>query len=117
MNVRRIEAGNAERPLYALLPFLYYENMTREKFTESLLSSGFSECPGGEGCTLYERDGSYIFAFPSHIASPLYDAEWHSSYEDIRLTRSRRGWFEIEKTDGSSIVLSSDDDIEIGCMG
>lgn len=91
--------------------------MTREKFTESLLSSGFSECPGGEGYTLYERDGIYIFAFPTHIAASLYDAEWQTDYEEIRLTRSRRGWFEIEKTDCSSIVLTSDDDIEIGCMG
>lgn len=91
--------------------------MTREKLIESLLSSGFSECFSGEEYTLYERDGSYIFAFQTHIASSLYDAEWQSDYEEIRLTRSRKGWFEIEKTDGSSIVLSSDDDIEIGCMG
>lgn len=91
--------------------------MTREKLIESLLSSGFSECFSGEEYTLYERDGSYIFAFQTHIASSLYDAEWQSDYEEIRLTRSRKGWFEIEKTDGSSIVLSSDDDFEIGCMG
>lgn len=91
--------------------------MTREKFIESLLSSGFSECRSDGGYALYERDGSYIFAFDTHIASSLYNAEWKAGYDEIKLTRSRRGSFEIEKTDSSSILITSDEDIEIGCMG
>ena len=91
--------------------------MTKEKFVSCLLSSGFRECSGGDGYTLYERDGNYIFAYPEHIASSLSNPDWSSSYDEIKLTRSRQGWFEIERLDGSSITLVSEDDFEIGCMG
>ncbi len=91
--------------------------MTKEKFISCLLSSGFRECTGGDGYTLYERDGNYIFACETHIASSLSSPDWLSSYDEIKLTRSRQGWFEIERFDGSSITLVRDDDFEIGCMG
>ena len=91
--------------------------MTREKFIESIISDRFRECTRGEDYSLYERDGNYIFVFPSFITSSLHNPEWQVSYEDIVLTRSRRLWFEIETKGGSSITLVSDDDFEIGCMG
>ena len=91
--------------------------MTREKFIDSITSSRFRECTREEGYTLYERDGNYIFVFPQYIASSLHNPEWQVSYEDIVLTRSRQGWFEIELNDAPSITLVSEEDIEIGCMG
>ena len=91
--------------------------MTKEKFVSCLLSSGFRECTSGDGYTLYERDGNYIFAYDGHIASSLSSPDWSAQYDEIKLTRSRHGWFEIERIDGSSITLVSEDDFEIGCMG
>ena len=91
--------------------------MTEEKFRESLISSGFRECPAGDGYTLYERDGNYIFAYQDYIAESSTGCGWKYSYSDIRLVRSRKGWFEIEMADGSSLTLEKEDEMEIGCMG
>ncbi len=91
--------------------------MTREKFIDSITSGRFRECTREEDYTLYERDGNYIFAFPSYITSSLNYPEWQVSYEDIVLTRSRRGWFEIEVKGRFPITLVSEEDIETGCMG
>ena len=38
-------------------------------------------------------------------------------YQDIKLLRIRKGYVEIELADGSSVSLSTDEEIEIGCMG
>lgn len=91
--------------------------MTKEKFTESLISSRFRECYSEDGYTLYERDGFYLFLYPGRVTDSPIAPSWSLSYEDVKLTRSRIGYFEIEKTDGTSITFTKDDDIEIGCMG
>ena len=91
--------------------------MTREKFIEAITACRFRECSGDDAYKLYERDGNYIFIFPMYIASSLSNPEWKAQYEDIVLTRSRQGWFEIEIKNSPSKTLVSDDDAEIGCMG
>ncbi len=91
--------------------------MTKEKFTESLISSRFRECYSEDGYTLYERDGFYLFLYPGRVTDSPITPSWSLSYEDVKLTRSRIEYFEIEKMDGTSITFTKDDDIEIGCMG
>ncbi len=91
--------------------------MTKEKFTESLISSRFRECYSEDGYTLYERDGFYLFLYLGRVTDSPITPSWSLSYEDVKLTRSRVGYFEIEKMDGTSITFTKDDDIEIGCMG
>lgn len=91
--------------------------MTKEKFTESLISSRFRECYSEGGYTLYERDGFYLFLYPERVTDSPLTPTWSLSYEEIKLTRSRIGYFEIEPISGSSVTFTKEDDIEIGCMG
>ncbi len=91
--------------------------MTKEKFTLSLISSRFRECYSEDGYTLYERDGFYLFLYPEKVTDSPVNPAWSLPYEEIKLTRSRIGWFEIEPLSGSPVTFTKDDDMEIGCMG
>ena len=91
--------------------------MTKEKFEESLINSKWNNALKDEDYTLYERDGSYLFLFSSFISDGKDTSSWKIDYESVKLTRSRKGWFEIELKDGKSIVMVTEDDYEIGCMG
>lgn len=91
--------------------------MTKEKFEESLINSKWNNALKDEDYTLYERDGSYLFLFSSFISDGKDNSSWKIDYESVKFTRSRKGWFEIELKDGKSIVMVTEDDYEIGCMG
>ena len=92
--------------------------MTKERFVESISNSGWNQVNSDDGNELWEREGVFIFLFDDHISDSIYQGTWSVCYSDIKTTRSRRHYYEIEKTDGMTIVvLSEEDDMEIGCMG
>lgn len=91
--------------------------MTKEKFEESLVSSKWNNALKEEDYSLYERDGSYLFLFSSFISDGKDNSNWKIDYESVKLTRSRKGWFEIESIDGKTITMVTEDGFEIGCMG
>lgn len=91
--------------------------MTKEKFEESLVSSKWNNALKEEDYSLYERDGSYLFLFSSFISDGKDNSNWKIDYESVKLTRRRKGWFEIELIDGKTITMVTEDGFEIGCMG
>lgn len=91
--------------------------MEKEKFVEALKDSRWNCCLSHGPYYLYERDGNYIFLFSTYISDSLEKSKWKIDYSDIKVVRNRRDSFEIEKIDGSSIFLLSEDEYEIGCMG
>ena len=91
--------------------------MTKEKFEESLINSKWNNALKENDYSLYERDGSYLFLFSSFISDGKDSSTWKIDYESVKLTRSRKGWFEIELIDGRTITMVTEDDFEIGCMG
>lgn len=91
--------------------------MTREKFIETLKGSAFRECRSDEEYALYEKDGIYLFLLNDRVTDALYGGTWEIPYQNIVLIRSRRGYLEIECKDGTSVSLTAEEEIEIGCMG
>ncbi len=67
--------------------------------------------------SLYERDGIYLFVFDSYVTDALTMPSFTLPFSDIALIRVRKGYFEIETVSKESFSLTSDDDIEIGCLG
>ena len=103
-----------------LLPGLlwYHGTMTRERFAESIESQGWISVDQNGEAELWEREGAFFFLFPDKVSESLQGEGWSVMIADVRTTRSRRHYHEIECFDGRVIVtLSEDDDIEIGCMG
>lgn len=91
--------------------------MTKERFVESIEKQGWNRLDAQEDVELWEREGTFFFLFDDAVSSSRTRSDWVIPFSDIRVTRSRRHFFEIEKTDGSSIVVLSEEDDEIGCMG
>ena len=91
--------------------------MTKEKFEESLINSKWNNALKENDYSLYERDGSYLFLFSSFISDGKDSSTWKIDYESVKLTRSLKGWFEIELVDGRTITMVTEDDFEIGCIG
>ena len=59
-----------------------------------------------------------MFLFETCVSESLDKKGWVIGYEDIKTTRSRRHYYEIEMIDGEiKVVLSEEDEMEIGCMG
>ena len=91
--------------------------MTKERFVESIEKQGWNRLDAQEDVELWEREGAFFFLLEDAVSSSRDRSDWVSPFSDIRVTRSRRHFFEIEKADGSSIVVLSEEDDEIGCMG
>ena len=91
--------------------------MTKERFVESIEKQGWNRLDAQEDVELWEREGAFFFRFDDAVSSSRTRSDWVIPFSDIRVTRSRRHFFEIEKADGSSIVVLSEEDDEIGCMG
>ncbi|MDY5931530.1 MAG: hypothetical protein SPJ34_05815 [Candidatus Ornithospirochaeta sp.] len=92
--------------------------MERDEFIAGIIDQGWSEAGSSDDSVLaFEREGTFIFVFSDSVKDSLYSPEWSVAFSEIKLTRSRRHYFEIEKKDGTSIEVLSEDDIEIGCMG
>ena len=91
--------------------------MTKERFVESIEKQGWNRLDAQEDVELWEREGAFFFLFDDAVSSSRTRSDWVIPFSDIRGTRSRRHFFEIEKADGSSIVVLSEEDDEIGCMG
>ena len=91
--------------------------MEKEDLIEALKRSSFSECETEEDYSIYEKDGIYLFLLDSSLRDAYYNPSWNIDYQDIKLLRIRKGYVEIELADGSSVSLSTDEEIEIGCMG
>ena len=59
-----------------------------------------------------------MFLFETCVSESLDKKGWVIGYEDIKTTRSRRHYYEIDMIDGEiKVVLSEEDEMEIGCMG
>lgn len=92
--------------------------MTRDRFVESIKSQGWICASDNGNAELWEREGAFFFLFPDKVCESLYGEGWSVRLEDIKTTRSRRHYHEIESSDNRVIVtLSEDYDAEIGCMG
>ena len=91
--------------------------MTKERFVESIEHQGWNRLAAQEDIELWEREGAFFFVFEDAVSSSRNRSDWVIPFSDIRVTRSRRHFFEIEKADGSSTVVLSEEDDEIGCMG
>ena len=91
--------------------------MTKERFVESIEKQGWNRLDAQEDVELWEREGAFFFLFDDAVSSSRTRSDWVIPFSDILVTRSRRHFFEIEKADGSSIVVLSEEDDEIGCMG
>ena len=91
--------------------------MKKESFVESIEKQGWNRLDAQEDVELWEREGVFFFLFVVALSSSRNKSDWVIPFSDIRVTRSRRHFFEIEKADGSSIVVLSEEDDEIGCMG
>ena len=91
--------------------------MTKERFVESIENQGWNRLDAQEDIELWEREGAFFFLFEDAVSSSRNRSDWVIPFSDIRVTRSRRHFFEIEKADGSSTVVLSEEDDEIGCMG
>ncbi|MCI7605720.1 MAG: hypothetical protein MSS69_03065, partial [Spirochaetales bacterium] len=64
------------------------------------------------------REGAFMFLFDTCVSESFDKKGWVIGYEDIKTTRSRRHYYEIEMVDGETkVVLSEEDEMEIGCMG
>lgn len=105
--------------LFPLIRVLWYHGvMTRDRFVESIKSQGWTYASDNGYAELWEREGAFFFLFPDKVCESLYGEGWSVRLEDIKTTRSRRHYHEIESSDNRVIVtLSEDDDAEIGCMG
>lgn len=91
--------------------------MTKERFVESLNTQGWNKMDNSGDAELWEREGAFIFVFPDSVSESSNGYGWSLPYERIRTTRSRRHYYEIETIDGEVVVvLSEEDDIEIGCQ-
>lgn len=92
--------------------------MTKTRFIESISNQGWNKINSEGETELWEREGSFIFLKDEYVSDSNYQGSWSVSYSDIKTTRSRRHYYEIEKVNGDTVVvLSEEDDIEIGCMG
>ena len=91
--------------------------MTKERFVESIEKQGWNRLDAQEDVELWEREGAFFFLFEDAVSSSRTRSDWVIPFSDIRVTRSRRHFFEIEKADGSTIVVLSEEDDEIACMG
>lgn len=92
--------------------------MTKNRFVESLSSQKWNKINEDEGVELWEREGAFMFLFETCVSESLDKKGWTIEYDDIKTTRSRRHYYEIEMVDGETkVVLSEEDEMEIGCMG
>lgn len=92
--------------------------MTKNRFVESLSSQKWNKINEDEGVELWEREGAFMFLFDTCVSESFDKKGWVIGYEDIKNTRSRRHYYEIEMVDGETkVVLSEEDEMEIGCMG
>ena len=92
--------------------------MTKNRFVESLSSQKWNKINEDEGVELWEREGAFMFLFETCVSESLDKKGWTIEYDDIKTTRSRRHYYEIEMIDGGiKVVLSEEDEMEIGCMG
>ena len=92
--------------------------MTKNRFVESLSSQKWNKINEDEGVELWEREGAFMFLFETCVSESLDKNGWTIEYDDIKTTRSRRHYYEIEMIDGEiKVVLSEEDEMEIGCMG
>lgn len=92
--------------------------MTKNRFVESLSSQKWNKINEDEGVELWEREGAFMFLFETCVSESLDKKGWTIEYDDIKTTRSRRHYYEIEMIDGETkVVLSEEDEMEIGCMG
>ena len=92
--------------------------MTKNRFEESLSSQKWNKINEDEGVELWEREGAFMFLFDTCVSESFDKKGWVIGYEDIKTTRSRRHYYEIEMVDGETkVVLSEEDEMEIGCMG
>lgn len=92
--------------------------MTKNRFVESLSSQKWNKINEDEGVELWEREGAFMFLFETCVSESLDKKGWTIEYDDIKTTRSRRHYYEIEMIDGEiKVVLSEEDEMEIGCMG
>ena len=92
--------------------------MTKKRFVESLSSQKWNKINEDEGVELWEREGAFMFLFETCVSESLDKKGWTIEYDDIKTTRSRRHYYEIEMIDGEiKVVLSEEDEMEIGCMG
>ena len=92
--------------------------MTKNRFVESLSSQKWNKINEDEGVELWEREGAFMFLFETCVSESLDKKGWTIEYDDIKTTRSRRHYYEIEMIDGGiKVVLSEEYEMEIGCMG
>ncbi len=92
--------------------------MTKNRFEESLSSQKWNKINEDEGVELWEREGAFMFLFDTCVSESFDKKGWVIGYEDIKTTRSRMHYYEIEMIDGEiKVVLSEEDEMEIGCMG
>ena len=92
--------------------------MTKNRFVESLSSQKWNKINEDEGVELWEREGAFMFLFETCVSESLDKKCWTIEYDDIKTTRSRRHYYEIEMIDGEiKVVLSEEDEMEIECMG
>ncbi len=92
--------------------------MTKNRFIESIQSQNWNKINEMDVVELWEREGVFMFLHPDCVSESLDKKGWSIGYSDIKTTRSRRHYYEIESVDGGVlVVLSEEDDIEIGCMG
>ena len=93
-------------------------HMTRNRFIESINSQNWNKINEMDGVELWEREGVFMFLHNQCVSESLDKKGWAIDYSDIKTTRSRRHYYEIETNDGEvTVVLSEEDDMEIGCMG
>ena len=92
--------------------------MTKNRFVERLSSQKWNKINEDERVELWEREGAFMFLFDTCVSESFDKKGWVIGYEDIKTTRSRRHYYEIEMIDGEiKVVLSEEDEMEIGCMG
>ena len=92
--------------------------MTKNRFIESIQSQNWNKINEMDGAELWEREGVFMFLHPDRVPESLDKKGGSIGYSDIKTTRSRRHYYEVESVDGGVlVVLSEEDDIEIGCMG
>lgn len=92
--------------------------MTRERFIESINGQNWNKINENDGVELWEREGAFMFLHGTSVSDSIDKSGWNIEYKDIKTTRSRRHYYEIETINGEVlVVLSEEDEIEIGCMG
>ena len=92
--------------------------MTKKRFVESIQSQNWNKINELDGVELWEREGVFMFLHDECVSESLDNKGWTIEYSDIKTTRSRRHYYEIEMIDGEiKVVLSEEDEMEIGCMG